>query len=123
MRAEGATDLAGWLAANLGVDRVDVGPIQGPALTGFSKETLLFDARYTRRGRAVTEGLVVRVTAKGKTQEEAEALVAAEEAELRTILGDLVFGVDDETMAGAPGTMLLGDRKDLASPDGEADAV
>jgi nicotinamide-nucleotide amidase len=44
------------------------------------------------------EGLVVRVTAKGKTPEEAEALVAAEEQELRSILGDLVFGVDDETM-------------------------
>jgi nicotinamide-nucleotide amidase len=44
------------------------------------------------------EGLVVRVTAKGATVAEAEALVAAEEAELRRILGDLVFGVDDETM-------------------------
>ena len=31
--------LAGWLAGNLGVDRVEVGPIQGPALTGFSNET------------------------------------------------------------------------------------
>src|SRR5262249_36890013 len=53
--------LAGWLAGNLGVDRVEVGPIQGPALTGFSNETLLFDATYTRRGRQVTEGFVVRV--------------------------------------------------------------
>src|SRR5215471_13445595 len=53
--------LAGWLVGNLGVDRVEVGPIQGPALTGFSNETLLFDATYTRRGRAVTEGFVVRV--------------------------------------------------------------
>jgi nicotinamide-nucleotide amidase len=44
------------------------------------------------------EGLVVRVTAKGATDAEAAALVAAEEAELRVILGDLVFGVDDETM-------------------------
>jgi len=53
--------LAGWLAGELGVDRVEVGTIQGPALTGFSNETLLFDATYTRRGREVTEGLVVRV--------------------------------------------------------------
>lgn len=53
--------LGGWLAGNLGVDRVEVGPIQGPALTGFSNETLLFDATYTRRGREVTEGFVVRV--------------------------------------------------------------
>ncbi|MFM8972758.1 MAG: competence/damage-inducible protein A [Actinomycetota bacterium] len=44
------------------------------------------------------EGLVVRVTAKAPTVAEAEALVADEERELRAILGDLVFGIDDETM-------------------------
>jgi nicotinamide-nucleotide amidase len=44
------------------------------------------------------EGLVVRVTAKAASEEEARALVEAEEKELRAILGDLVFGVDDETM-------------------------
>ncbi len=44
------------------------------------------------------EGLVVRVTGKGATEAEARALVELEEAELRLILGDLVFGVDDETM-------------------------
>ena len=44
------------------------------------------------------EGLVVRITAKGATEGEARALADAEEEELRAILGDLVFGVDDETM-------------------------
>ncbi len=44
------------------------------------------------------EGIVVRVTAKARTREEAEALIAPEEAALRHILGELVFGVDDETM-------------------------
>jgi nicotinamide-nucleotide amidase len=44
------------------------------------------------------EGLVVRVTAKAATEDEARKLVEAEETELRAILGDLVFGVDDETM-------------------------
>jgi len=44
------------------------------------------------------EGLVVRVTAKGATEDEARALVEDEERELRKILGDLVFAVDDETM-------------------------
>jgi nicotinamide-nucleotide amidase len=44
------------------------------------------------------EGLVVRITAKAATEEEARALVDAEEKELRAILGNLVFGVDDETM-------------------------
>ena len=44
------------------------------------------------------EGLVVRITAKGETEDAARAFVDAEERELRAILGDLVFGVDDETM-------------------------
>jgi len=44
------------------------------------------------------EGLVVRVTAKATTETEARALVDLEDKELRVILGDLVFGVDDETM-------------------------
>ncbi len=47
------------------------------------------------------EGLVVRVTAKASTESEARALVDLEEKELRLILGDLVFGVDDETMESA----------------------
>jgi nicotinamide-nucleotide amidase len=44
------------------------------------------------------EGLIVRITAKAPTPEEAEALVGAEEAILRKELGDLVFGADDQTM-------------------------
>ncbi len=45
------------------------------------------------------EGLKVRLTAKAATDEAADALLAAEEAEVRAVLGpDLVFGVDDETM-------------------------
>ncbi len=44
------------------------------------------------------EGLVVRISAKAPTTDEALALIDAEEAVLRSVLGDLVFGVDDETM-------------------------
>lgn len=44
------------------------------------------------------EGIVVRVTAKGSSEEEARALIEPEEAALRAILGDLVFAIDDETM-------------------------
>ncbi|MDP9071483.1 MAG: competence/damage-inducible protein A [Actinomycetota bacterium] len=52
------------------------------------------------------EGIKVRVTAKAETEEEARALVAAEHDELRTLLGDAVFGVDDETMEDAVGALL-----------------
>ncbi|MGH9283952.1 MAG: CinA family nicotinamide mononucleotide deamidase-related protein, partial [Acidimicrobiales bacterium] len=44
------------------------------------------------------EGLYVRLTAKAETESEALKLILAEETELRALLGDLVFGVDDETM-------------------------
>ncbi len=44
------------------------------------------------------EGLYVRMTAKAATDAEAADLIDREDAELRSILGDLVFAVDDETM-------------------------
>jgi nicotinamide-nucleotide amidase len=47
------------------------------------------------------EGLVVRISAKAPTTDEALALIGAEEAVLRELLGDLVFGADEETMESA----------------------
>jgi nicotinamide-nucleotide amidase len=44
------------------------------------------------------EGLKVRVTAKAATEREAEAVLDAEVALLRGILGDIVFSENDETM-------------------------
>jgi nicotinamide-nucleotide amidase len=52
------------------------------------------------------EGIKVRVTAKAASEDEAMAMVEAEEAELRAILGTLVFGVDDDTMESAAGVLL-----------------
>ena len=52
------------------------------------------------------EGLKVRLTAKAADVEAARALLAAEEAELRAVLGDLVFGTDDENMEWAVGSLL-----------------
>lgn len=44
------------------------------------------------------EGLKVRITAKAESDEAAAALLAEEEDRVRAILGETVFGVDDETM-------------------------
>ncbi len=44
------------------------------------------------------EGIKVRITAKAASVQETEAILSDEEAGLRLILGDLIFGVDDETM-------------------------
>lgn len=59
---EARATLAAWLAKQLpDVTEMHVGPIAGPSSTGFSNETLLFDASWVTRGRTVTESLVLRV--------------------------------------------------------------
>ncbi|MET0628613.1 MAG: competence/damage-inducible protein A [Acidimicrobiia bacterium] len=44
------------------------------------------------------EGIYVRMTAKAPTEDAARELLDAEDKELRAVLGDLVFAVDDDTM-------------------------
>ena len=55
------------------------------------------------------EGLKVRVTAKAESEDAVSRVLDEEEAELRRILGDLVFGVDDESMEKVV-LKLLGER-------------
>ena len=52
------------------------------------------------------EGIKVRITAKAATEADSRVLLDAEEAQVRALLGDSVFGVDDETMEHAVGTLL-----------------
>lgn len=44
------------------------------------------------------EGLKVRVTVKAETEEEAARILAEEEAAVRDVIGEYIFGADDETM-------------------------
>lgn len=52
------------------------------------------------------EGLKVRMTVKAGDEAEAEAVLDAEEARLRNLLGPLVFGVDDVSMEHAVAALL-----------------
>ncbi len=61
------------------------------ALEGAGNPTIAFLA-------SGAEGLKVRITAKGPDPAATGAMLDAEEAALRTLLGDVVFGVDDESM-------------------------
>jgi len=70
-----------------------------PAREGRPRPTIAFLA-------SGMEGIKVRVTCKAPTAEEADAVLDAEEAELRALLGDVVFGVDDESMESAVGRLL-----------------
>lgn len=60
------------------------------------------------------EGIKVRVTAKAASEAEAAALLDAEEAELRAILGELVFGLDDTTIEAAVLDLLRAEGLSLA---------
>ncbi|MCL4422441.1 MAG: competence/damage-inducible protein A [Actinobacteria bacterium] len=60
------------------------------------------------------EGIKIRVTAKGPTHKAATEIVEAEEEELRAVLGEVVFGIDDETMEHAAGKLLLENGLTLA---------
>ena len=44
------------------------------------------------------EGIKVRITAKAADDASADAILAAEEALLRPLLGEIVFGIDEQTM-------------------------
>ncbi len=59
------------------------------------------------------EGIKVRITARGDDDRHAQALLGAEEIRVRAILnaayGDIIFGVDDETMEYAVSRQLLAD--------------
>jgi len=52
------------------------------------------------------EGIKVRITAKAADEASARAMLAAEESRLRGIIGDIVFGVDDESMEVAVAALL-----------------
>ena len=53
------------------------------------------------------DGIRVRVTAKAADAATARAMVDTEEAELRSLLGELVFGIDDQSMEKVVGELLV----------------
>ena len=58
--------LTQWFRTRLPAARnVAIGPLSGPAATGFSSDTLLFDLSYEHEGRRHTRGLVCRAEPSG----------------------------------------------------------
>lgn len=103
-RDEAATraSLAAWLAARTGADRVDVGPLTIPGLSGFSNETLLFTAAWGGEEHP----LVVRVEPSGhqvfpSTEFEAQAKVMrALHAEGSVPVPEVLWFEEDRTILG-----------------------
>jgi nicotinamide-nucleotide amidase len=63
---------------------------------------------------AKQDGIHLRITAKAKTKEIAAAIVAGRERDIREVLGDSVWGTDDETLEGVVGYQLKSKSKSLA---------
>ena len=78
-----------WGHAESGLAEMLAGRID--ELDSIGNPTLAFQA-------SGIEGIKVRITAKAGNAEEVEAILADEEARLRAMLGDVIFGVDNETM-------------------------
>ena len=57
--------LATWLAAVCDADAVEIGTIEVPQLSGFSNETLMFDASVSRRGATDDRRFVARLRPTG----------------------------------------------------------
>ena len=81
------------------------------ALDGIGNPTLAFQA-------SGADGLKVRITAKAADEEAAAAMLAEEEALVRSLLGDVIFGVDEETMESVVLATLRATGRTLAAAEG-----
>ncbi len=76
---------------------------------------LLSSANPTLAVYAKPEGIQIRLTAKARESEEAKRLMAPMEARVREILGERIWGTDDDTLEGVVGGLLTGKRLSLAT--------
>ncbi len=55
---------------------------------------------------AKPDGIQLRITAKAASNEEAQAMIARHEDKVRSLIGDIIWGYDDETLEGRIGKLL-----------------
>lgn len=80
----------------------------GEASIGEQLSTFMDPARNPRVGTCAEEGVIsIRVCAQGDSRDEAAALADRDAAAVRDLLGRLVFGVDDDTLASVVGRLLV----------------
>ena len=98
-----------WGQSESGLAEILAGRIA--ALDDIGNPTLAFQA-------SGADGLKVRITAKAPDEEAAAAILAAEEALVRDLLGDAIFGVDGETMESVVLAALRDTGRTLAAAEG-----
>jgi len=67
---------------------------------------LLSSANPTLGVYAKADGIHLRFTAKAQSQKQAEEMIARDEARVRSILGEAIWGTDDDTLASVVGHVL-----------------
>lgn len=75
---------------------------------------LLSSANPTLGVYAKADGIHLRLTAKAQSQRQAEETIAHGEAKLRSILGEYIWGTDDDTLEAVVGYMLTERELSLA---------
>ncbi len=68
--------------------------------------SLLSSANPTLGVYAKADGIHLRFTAKAQSQEQAEEMIAQGETRVRSILGEAIWGTDNDTLASVAGGML-----------------
>jgi len=63
---------------------------------------------------AKLDGIYLRIAAKAETPAKAREIIAKREADVRALLGDIIWGFDDDTQEGVAGKMLVGRGLTLA---------
>lgn len=105
--------LAPYLAEKYGVPAVIISRVLHTFGVGESMlETKLDDLVMAQKNPTLAflvrpTGVIVRITAKASDEEAARQLIAPMEKEIRSRLGDFIYGADDETMEEVVGKELL----------------
>jgi nicotinamide-nucleotide amidase len=89
----------------LGLSEAAVGELVSPMLSS-TNPTL---AVYSK-----ADGIQLRLTAKAESQEQAEKMVAESEVSIRAILGEHIWGTDNDTLETMAGRLLMEKRLSLA---------
>ena len=78
----------------------------GEAAVGEAVRHLMSSSNPTLAVYAKTDGIHLRIAAKAKTGSEALGMIADSEVEVRSLLGDTVWGQDNDTLEGLAGALL-----------------
>jgi aminoglycoside phosphotransferase (APT) family kinase protein len=100
--------LTNWLQVRLGADTVSITDFTQPSAGGFSAETLMFNAHWSKNGEQHTRGMVVRVAPSGEAlfpsyDLDGEARLIASLGRLGSVPVPPIIGSEvDSSVLGAP---------------------